>query len=254
MSLITEQKKFTVYDAWERFGITEHVGGIYATLRLIRLCNITSDQYILDIGCGTGYTAYLLAKNYQVNVVAADINSKALEETKKRIIKEDVVDKVKVIKADAHRLHFPSNTFDAVIAESVLVFCDKMKASTEAYRVLKPGGVFGDNELTYLKPPPDQLTSLIKSIFGIDIQPLQEDEWRAVHREAGFKDTSSTVYPINLTEQFLSHLRVDGIRKYVSTFIQSIFYPTIRVKRDVLQALHRFSSYVGYGLYVSRKV
>lgn len=87
---IPEQEKFTIYDSWERFGITKHWGVINATRRLIELCNITPDQYVLDVGCGTGYTACLLAKDYQAEVVAADLRSKVLEEAKKRIAKENV--------------------------------------------------------------------------------------------------------------------------------------------------------------------
>jgi SAM-dependent methyltransferase len=80
----------------------------------------------LDVGCGTGYTACLLAKKYQVDVVAAGTSPTVLEEAKKRIAREKVSNKVKAVEADAHALPFPQNTFDAVLAESVLVFCEKI--------------------------------------------------------------------------------------------------------------------------------
>jgi len=256
---ISEQRKFTIYDAWERFGITKHWGGITATRQLIELCNITPEQHILDIGCGTGYTACLLAKNYQVDVVAADIRSKVLEEAKKRIAKEGVGDRVKTIETNAHELPFPSNTFDAVIAESVLAFCYKKKVSSEVYRVLKPCGVFGNNEGTYLKPPPAQLPSFLSKSYGMDVKLLQEDEWRAVYREAGFEVISSIVYPFNYIEQFLGELLVDGIRRRLSAWLKAFFDPTVRrtifkMDRDTRQGLRQFLSYIGYGLYVSRKV
>lgn len=52
LKTISEQKKFTIYDSWERFGITKHWGVINATRRLIELCNITLGQYIMisDVG------------------------------------------------------------------------------------------------------------------------------------------------------------------------------------------------------------
>lgn len=259
MKTISGQKKFTIYDAWERFGLTKHWGGIYATRQLIELCNIVPGQYILDIGCGTGYTACLLAKNYQVDVVAADIRLKVLEEAKKRIAKEDVRNRVKTIEADAHELPFPSNTFDAIIAESVLAFCDKKKASSEVHRVLKPSGVFGNNEGTYLKPPPAQLPSFLLKSYGLDVKLLQEDGWRAVHSEVGFEVISSTVYPFNYIKQFLGELWVDGIRRRLSAWLKAFSDPTMRrtifkMDRDTRQGLRQFLSYVGYGLYVSRKV
>jgi len=260
LKTISEEERFTIYDAWERFGITKHWGTVKATQRLIELCNISSGQYVLDIGCGTGYTACLLAKDHRVDVVAADIRSKVLGEAKKRLAKEGVGDRVKTIEADAHELPFPSNTFDAVIAESVLAFCDSTKVACEVYRALKPNGVFGNNEGTYLTPPPAELPSFLSESYGLDIKLLQEDEWRAVYTKAGFEVASSTVYPFNYIEQFLGELRVDGIRRRLSAWSKAFFDPTVRrtiltaTDRDTRQRLRQFLSHVGYGLYVAKKV
>ena len=253
-----EREKYTIYDAWERYGITKHWGTTAATRQLIELCNVSPAQYVLDVGCGTGYTACLLAKEYDVNVVAADINPRPLEEAKKRIAKENVGDRVKTIQGDAHKLLFPSNTFDVVIAESILAFCDAKKVSSEVYRVLKPGGVFGNNEGTWLKPPPAQLTSFLSKSYGIDVKLLQEDEWRAVYREARFEVVSSTVYPFDPIKQFFGELRVDGIRRRISAWLKGFSDPTVRrtifkMDKETRQELRQFLSYVAYGLYACRK-
>ncbi len=252
-----EPKRFTVFDIWEALGVTEHLGGVSATRRLLELCHITPGQRVLDIGCGTAYTACFLAKMYHADVTAVDISPRVLVWAKKRIEEEDVSDKATLIEADAHSLPFAENTFDAVIAESVLVFCDQKRVASEAYRVLKRHGVFGDNELTYLKPPPAQLRTMLESIFGTAIRPLLADEWRAVFREAGFSDVASTLYKLHFLEQFSSHIQVDGIRRYFSAFYRGMADPTVRsvfFNKAVLQAALQFSSYVGYGLYVSRKI
>jgi len=258
LKTVSEEERFTIYDAWERFRVTKHWGTIAATRRLIEMCNITPGQCILDIGCGTGYTASLLAKDFQVDVVAADIRSKVLEEAQRRIVKEGVGGRVETIRADVHQLPFPSNTFDAVIAESVLAFCDKAKVAREVYRVLKPDGVFGDNEGTYLKPPPAELSSFLSE--WVDFQLLQEDEWRAVYSEAGFEVRSSTIYPFDYVKQFIGELRVDGIRRRLSAWLKAFSDPTVRrtiftaTYGDTRQQLRQFLSHVGYGLYVGRKV
>jgi SAM-dependent methyltransferase len=214
----------------------------------------------LDVGCGTGYTACLLAKKYQVDVVAADITPTVLEEAKKRIAREKVSNKVKVIEADAHTLPFPSNTFDSVLAESVLVFCEKAKVSSEVYRVLKPDGIFGDNEATYVTPPPVQLRSLASKLAGTDTEILQEDEWRGIYRGAGFEVIHSTVYPLRSTDllkAFFDELRMDGIRRRLSALLKAFSDPiwrrTALMQWDTRQAMRQWLSYSGYGLYVSRK-
>ena len=254
---MAEKKPFNVFDIWEELGTTEHMGGIRATKRLIELCKITAGQYIMDIGCGTGYTACLLAKEYDVAVVAADISPRVLEWAKKRIVEEGVADRVKAVEADAEKMSFPAGTFDVVIAESVLVHCDPKKAASEVYRVLKHGGLFGNSDVTYLKPPAPELVALLSSsLIGRNIGALQEHEWQALFREAGFADISSTVHKINLFDQFLNHLQVDGVRKYFSSLSRGLLDPKIRgpfFKREVLRAWREYLSYVGYGLYVCRK-
>ena len=108
--------------------------------------------------------------------------------------------------------------------------------------------------MTYLKRPPDQVRASLSTSLGI--RPLLEDEWRAVFREAGFGDVSSATYRADLSEMILSHLQVDGVRRYLSALCQSISDPAIRgtfFNKGMLKAMFQYSSYVGYGLYVSRK-
>ena len=161
---------------------------------------------------------------------------------------------------DAHALPFPSNTFDAVIAESVFAFCEKAKVSSEVYRVLKPDGVFGDNEATYVTPPPAQLRSLVSKMTGADVEVLQEDEWLGIYGEAGFEVIHSTVHLLHSTDfvkEVVDELRIDGIRRRLSALLKEFSDPTWRrtflMDRDTRQAIRQLLSYMGCGLYVSRK-
>jgi ubiquinone/menaquinone biosynthesis C-methylase UbiE len=250
-------QRFNAADVWEKYGVTEHLGGLDATHRLIERCRITPGAYVLDIGCGTGYTACLLAKQYGTRVVAADIREQVLDRARQRIEASGVSEQVTTIRADIHAIDFPTETFDAVIAESVLAFCDKPRATAEVYRILKHGGVFGDNEVTFLTPPPPELKTLLSSAnFGLDIQPLLEEEWCNVFKQAGFAEISSWISRLRLREQFRSHIRVDGWRKYLSAIVRGLADPGVRAtffNRDMLRGWREYPAYVGYGLYVSVK-
>jgi ubiquinone/menaquinone biosynthesis C-methylase UbiE len=248
---------FSAVDVWEKLGITEHLGGIKATERLLGGCRITSGSYVLDIGCGTGYTACLIAKRYGAKVVAADISARVLELARTRITAQSAGEQVTLVQADIHALDFPAETFDVVIAESVLVFCDKPRATAEVHRVLKRGGVFGDNEFTFLRqPPPEWKTLLSSAYFGLDIQPLLSEEWQGLFERTGFVKESTEISRLSLREQFISHIRVDGWRKYLSAVMRGLAVPGVWetfFNRDMLRAWREYPRYVGYGLYTFRK-
>ena len=254
---MSKSKDFTIKESWEDWGITEHAGGIPATRRLFELCGIEDGQSILYLGCGTAYTVCLLAKEYDVSVVASDISAKVLAHAEKRISKEDVGDRVTLLQADAEDLRIPDNTFDVVLAESTLAFCDPNRVASEAYRVLKPSGVFGVNEVTYLKDPPAQLRTLISSILGPTFSPSLEGEWRAVFTGAGFGEVSSEVGGMGHLEDLISHLKVDGVRKMSKMFLKVMFNPRIArafINKDMLTGIFKgYTAYIGYGLYVGRK-
>lgn len=252
-----EHSHFNAADVWEKLGITEHLGGIKATERLLEGCRIKFGSDVLDIGCGTGYTACLIAKRYGAQVVAADISVRVLERARERIMAQSAGEQVTLVQADIHALDFPAETFDVVIAESVLVFCDKPRATAEVHRVLKHGGVFGDNEFTFLKQPtPEWKTLLSSAYFGLDIQPLLSEEWQGLFERTGFVNVSAEVSRLNLWEQFISHIRVDGWRKYLSAVMRGLAGPGVWAtffNRDMLRAWREYPRYVGYGLYTFRK-
>jgi arsenite methyltransferase len=107
---------------WETGGLTEHLGGLDATERLLQQCPLTAGLQVLDVGCGTGYTAVHLAESYGARVVALDLNPRSLAEARKRAAKDGSHEQIRVVQADAHELPFRSSTFDVAIVESVLVF------------------------------------------------------------------------------------------------------------------------------------
>lgn len=59
-----------------------HPGGFEATNKLIKSLKISSDSKVIDIACGKGTSAMLIAEKYGCNVVAIDIDEKLIEEAK----------------------------------------------------------------------------------------------------------------------------------------------------------------------------
>lgn len=252
-----ERPLISAPDIWSKFGITEHFGGYFATDELIKRCGgIKPEQKVLVAGCGTGYTPLILAKRYKAYVTATDIDTRMLDLTKERIARGGMQDNIRPQIADLQDLPFDKNTFDAVLAESVLVFTDPQKSASEMFRVLKGGGVFGVNEITVSQRPPDSLISLFKQLYPTPVQILEENEWKQVFEEAGFENVTSAVYKFSPWKNFLSHLKIDGPGKILASLYQSVADPELRslfFRQGILRSTVDLLRYINYGLYTGNK-
>jgi ubiquinone/menaquinone biosynthesis C-methylase UbiE len=246
------------------WGATKHMGGQKATNELITLCHITKHQHILDIGCGTGTTPTHLAEIHHTTVTALDINPKMIQWTKGKARKEHIADKVHLIVADAQTLPFKDNLFDAVICESVTVFLhDKQHGLNEYVRVTKPRGYVGLNEGTWRKtPPPTKLIQYMAGIFGPEAEFRISQEWENLLEISGLKDITVRTYEINLPKEVIYRFRQLDLKdfsraryRFLALYITSPpFRRTIKERYTRGMPIRAFIEYLGYGIYVGRKL
>jgi len=114
----------------------------FATVRAI---DPQEGERILDIAAGTGTSSVALTKT-GATVVAVDFSAGMIEEGRRRH------PELEFIQADAEKLPFTDNEFDAVtISFGLRNINDPRQALSEMYRVLKPGGRLVITEFS--KPP-----------------------------------------------------------------------------------------------------
>src|ERR1043166_5504601 len=93
---------------------------------------------VLDLGCGAGFISNSLAMAGH-RVSGIDISEKALDVARRH----DKTRKIEYLKMDACELHYPNETFDAVLAMDLLEHVENPEVLIhEAARVLKKGGRF----------------------------------------------------------------------------------------------------------------
>jgi demethylmenaquinone methyltransferase/2-methoxy-6-polyprenyl-1,4-benzoquinol methylase len=97
---------------------------------------------ILDIATGTADMAIMACKLlHPDHIVGIDISQQMLEEGRKKVEKEQLGDKIDLLRGDSEAINFDENTFDAVMAAfGVRNFENLEKGLTEMLRVMKPGG------------------------------------------------------------------------------------------------------------------
>lgn len=167
--------------AWLGIG-GAHPGGLALTKAILHPLKINSQTRVIDIGCGTGQTAAYLQKTFQCQVTALDRNALMIEKAKERFRKEKL--DIELIEGDAECLPLSNDEFDLILAESVTIFTDLKKSIPEYARILRPGGVLVDVELTAITPFEEE--GEFHTFYQIRKVPT-EKEWRQSFREADFR-------------------------------------------------------------------
>jgi SAM-dependent methyltransferase len=98
---------------------------------------------VLDLGCGTALTSIFLAREYGLQVVAADLWIKPSENWT-RIVDAGCVNSVIPLRAEAHDLPFADGYFDAIVSvDAYHYFGTDERYLPYVARFLRPGGLLG---------------------------------------------------------------------------------------------------------------
>lgn len=95
-------------------------------------------EKLLDIGSGTGYLINLLSEKHEAQYTGLDLSPNMIKVANEKNIKNATF-----IEGVSDNLPFEDNTFDVVTcSQSFHHYPDTDKALKEAYRVLKPNGIY----------------------------------------------------------------------------------------------------------------
>ncbi|MFC4607230.1 GNAT family N-acetyltransferase [Streptomyces maoxianensis] len=95
---------------------------------------------VLDLGCGPGRSALLLAGEAGARVTAVDLHQPFLDELRHTAEARGLGDTIRTVRADMAELPFPDGSFDLVWAESSAYSIGFDTALRQWRRLLAPGG------------------------------------------------------------------------------------------------------------------
>lgn len=154
--------------------------------RLADRLHLTAGQRICDIGCGYGATAALLAERHAVHVMGVTVS--AAQAARARV---PASGSVSVQQQDWLSNNFPADYFDRSYAiESSEHMTDKQRFFNEAFRTLKPGGLFAVYAwLACDAPRPWEQRYLLEPICRDGRLPGMgnEADYRGFAQQAGFE-------------------------------------------------------------------
>lgn len=139
-----------------------HVGEDVATRTLLEMCRLDATSRVLDVGCGSGTTACLVAEHYGAHVVGVDISEVMVSKAKEKARQRCLSDRVEFRVGSVFQLPFEDESFDVAIFESVLTPLpgDEKQALREIVRVIRSGGQIGANEGTVDPSAPPEFLAL----------------------------------------------------------------------------------------------
>lgn len=164
--------------------------------RIARNLPIRPDMLILDLATGYGYNAIEVAKREKdIKIVGIDITQSNVSKAKTNVIKQELIDCIKVIKMDATRMGFRKESFDMVVNFLGLEDIHMTRGRTgvrqtfkEVNRVLKTNGYF-----SFTAMPPEEMETKAQKVevalfsYICDCTWLSVEEYEKMLEKTGLK-------------------------------------------------------------------
>ena len=148
---------------------------------------------VLDIGCGSGAIAVLLARDYGArSVVGIDVEDDVCNAAARLAEKEGVADRVSIRKVSPGPLDFPDQSFDVVFSkDSIIHIPDKEALSRDVFRILVPGGWFAASDWLIShddEPSPDMQTYIAAE--ALEFAMSSPARYQRALEQAGFEQVA----------------------------------------------------------------
>ena len=174
------------------------------------LAELHEGETVLDLGSGGGIDVLLSAKRVGPTGKAygLDMTDEMLalaNENKRKAGAENV----EFLRGEIESIPLPNDTVDVIISNCVInLSADKGRVLREAFRVLKPGGRFAVSDVVIRGQMPAEARRNMELWAGCVAGALEEGEFLALLREAGFENPS--IEPTRIYNEADAAALVDG--------------------------------------------
>lgn len=207
-----------------------YIGGLDGTRKLIESLGIPKDENfrVLEVGCASGFTSCMIAKEYGCQVTGIDISEVLISKAQDRSNRMGLTN-VRFQVADATRLPFDDDSFDAVFGVALVALIPmKQEVLQELKRITKPEGRIGTLDLFAKngadKEIVDSFSTSMKTLLEYDVEIMDIQKWRSIFEKSeldsikvaeNYKDvlllTRKRSGTIKATMKMLYHMLINGV-------------------------------------------
>jgi cyclopropane fatty-acyl-phospholipid synthase-like methyltransferase len=239
------------YGIWDKNIHTLPEAVLNTNYRLMQLGKFSTDDRVLDAGCGVGGSAIYLAQNLNCKVHGISLSAKQIETAEQTAIQYRLRTLLQFSMQDYTQTNFKNQQFSKVWAvESMQTAPDKMLFFKEMYRILEPGGkiciadMFRNPECKTEKDT-DMLTMLNGWAMS---ELLSVEEIEKIAGEAGFKVLAKEDVTGNVNRS-VRKIYIASLAGAIGTWV----YNTFIKKASYFSRMHYKTGIMQYKNYHKRK-
>ncbi|HAX25092.1 MAG TPA: arsenite methyltransferase [Thermomicrobiales bacterium] len=166
------------------------------------LAELAPGQVVLDLGSGGGIDVLLSARRVGPEgfVYGLDMTDEMLE-LAERNRSTAGAENVKFLKGEIEDIPLPDNSIDVIISNCVInLSSDKPRVLREAFRVLRPGGLFAVSDIVIQGELPAEIRANMDAWVGCVAGAMEEAEYVGRLVAAGFVDARIEVTNVHDTD------------------------------------------------------
>lgn len=223
-------------------------------MRALELAGLDRSRHlkVADIGCGTGASSILLAKELDAHITAVDFLPEFLDELQSRADDQGVADRITTLNCSMDDLPFADGEFDVIWSEGA-VYNMGFEAGVSAWsRFLKPGGKLIVSEITWLSATrPPELTSHWQAEYPeIDVASAKT----GILERRGYSPQAYFVLPVYcwlenyyrpMQKRFDAFLERHGASEEATAVVEA--------EQREISLYEKYRDYYSYGVYIAKK-